>query len=36
MSVKEVALTLGFSNQNYFSACFKKRTGVPLSMWKND
>lgn len=26
-SVKETALSLGFSNQNYFSACFKKWSG---------
>lgn len=31
MSVKEAALTLGYANQNYFSACFKKRYGYPPS-----
>lgn len=31
MSVKETALTLGYANQNYFSACFKKRYGYPPS-----
>ena len=30
-SVKETALSLGYSNQNYFSACFKKRYGFPPS-----
>ena len=30
-SVKETALTLGYANQNYFSACFKKRYGIPPS-----
>ncbi len=33
-SVKEVALILGYSNQNYFSACFKKRYGVSPSALK--
>ncbi len=31
MSVKEVALKLGFLNQNYFSARFKKHYGFPPS-----
>ena len=31
MSVKEVALSLGFSNQNYFSSRFKKYFGYPPS-----
>ena len=31
MSVKEVSLTLGFSNQNYFSERFKKHYGYPPS-----
>lgn len=30
-SVKETAFTLGYANQNYFSACFKKRYGFPPS-----
>ena len=30
-SVKETALMLGYANQNYFSACFKKRYGFPPS-----
>lgn len=30
-SVKETAFTLGYSNQNYFSSCFKKRFGYPPS-----
>ncbi len=33
-SVKEVALSLGFSNQNYFSACYKKWCGIPPSQTK--
>lgn len=33
-SVKETALLLGFSNQNYFSARFKKATGVYPTAWK--
>ncbi len=33
-SVKETAASLGFSNQNYFSACFKKRFGYPPSKIK--
>lgn len=35
MSVKETALTLGFSNQNYFSSGFKKWAGVSPSQIKN-
>lgn len=35
MSVKETALTLGFSNQNYFSSGFKKWAGVSPSQVKN-
>ncbi len=34
MSVKETAFALGFANQNYFSACFKKRFGVSPSETK--
>lgn len=30
-SVKETAFALGYANQNYFSACFKKRYGYPPS-----
>ena len=30
-SVKEAALSVGFFNQNYFSACYKKRKGVSPS-----
>ncbi len=30
-SVKECALMCGYANQNYFSACFKKRYGYPPS-----
>ena len=30
-SVKECALMCGYSNQNYFSACFKKKYGYPPS-----
>lgn len=30
-SVKEAALSVGFSNQNYFSSCYKKRKGVSPS-----
>ena len=30
-SVKEAALSVGFYNQNYFSACYKKHKGVPPS-----
>ena len=35
-SVKETALMLGFSNQNYFSARFKQLTGVSPSTWKRE
>ncbi len=34
-SVKETSDALGFSNQNYFSACFKKRYGISPSKLKN-
>ena len=33
-SVKEAAISVGFSNQNYFSACYKKRKGVSPSRVK--
>ena len=36
VSVKETALTLGYANQNYFSACFKKRYGFPPSEVKKN
>ena len=36
MSVKETAFTLGYSNQNYFSACFKKKYGYPPSAVRAD
>ena len=35
-SIKETATHLGFSNQNYFSACFKKRYGYPPSRLKRN
>lgn len=35
-SVKETAVNLGFSNQNYFSACFKKRFGYSPSKIKRN
>lgn len=35
-SVKETAINLGFSNQNYFSARFKKRFGCPPSKFKGN
>ena len=35
-SVKETALLLGFSNQNYFSARFKKATGIYPTAWKKN
>lgn len=34
-SVKEAAYSVGFFNQNYFSACFKKHTGIAPSRVKN-
>lgn len=34
MSVKEIGLCLGFSNQNYFSAFFKKRSGCSPSAYR--
>lgn len=33
-SVKEAAFSVGFFNQNYFSACFKKHKGIPPSRVK--
>lgn len=36
MSVKETALSLGFSNQNYFSASFKKWSGYAPSRIKKE
>lgn len=33
-SVKETAFSLGYANQNYFSACFKKHYGYPPSKLK--
>lgn len=33
ISVKETALRLGYSNQNYFSSRFKKHTGFSPSEW---
>lgn len=33
-SVKEAAISVGFSDQNYFSARFKKWSGAPPSAWK--
>lgn len=35
-SVKETALSLGFSNQNYFSASFKKWSGKSPVQWKRE
>ncbi len=34
-SVKEAAVSVGFYNQNYFSAWFKKRKGIPPSRVKD-
>ncbi len=34
VSVKEVAFTLGFDNQYYFSRLFHKKTGLAPSEWK--
>lgn len=34
LSVKEIGLSLGFSNQNYFSAFFKKRSGCSPSAYR--
>lgn len=34
-SVKETAISVGFDNQNYFSAWFKKRKGIPPSRIKD-
>lgn len=34
MSVKEIGLSLGFSNQNYFSAFFKKRSGCSPTAYR--
>ncbi|MDR2785985.1 MAG: AraC family transcriptional regulator, partial [Treponema sp.] len=33
-SIKEVAYTLGFEDQYYFSRFFKKKTGVTPSAWR--
>lgn len=33
-SVKEIAATLGFSDQYYFSGCFKARTGMSPSQYR--
>lgn len=35
MSIKEIGLSLGFSNQNYFSDFFKKRSGFPPSEYRS-
>ena len=35
-SVKETALSLGFSNQNYFSSKFKSAVGVSPSHWQKE
>ncbi len=35
MTVAEVSNALGYSNQNYFSACFKKEMGKPPSAFKS-
>lgn len=35
MSIKEIGLSLGFSNQNYFSAFFKKRSGYSPSAYRS-
>lgn len=34
LSVKEIGFSLGFSNQNYFSAFFKKRSGYSPSAYR--
>lgn len=36
LTVKETSINLGFSNQNYFSARFKKRFGYPPSKLKGN
>jgi AraC-like DNA-binding protein len=33
-SIKEVAYSLGFEDQYYFSRFFKKKTGVAPSAWR--
>jgi AraC-like DNA-binding protein len=33
-SVKEVAFSLGFEDQHYFSRLFKNKTGIAPSEWK--
>lgn len=35
MTIKEIGLSLGFSNQNYFSAFFKKRSGCSPSAYRS-
>lgn len=35
LSVKDVAATLGFENQNYFSRLFKKKVGLSPEQWRN-
>lgn len=35
MSIKEIGISLGFSNQNYFSAFFKKRSGYSPSEYRS-
>ena len=34
-SVKEIAAALGFSDQYYFSGCFKARTGVSPTAYRS-
>ena len=36
LSVKEISALLHFDNQYYFSRIFKKKTGVPPSLWRTD
>lgn len=35
MTIKEIGISLGFSNQNYFSAFFKKRSGYSPSAYRS-
>ena len=35
LSIKQISLALGFSNQNYFSAFFKKRSGYTPSEYRS-
>ena len=35
-SVKETAFSLGFANQNYFSASFKKHYGLSPYAWRSE